>query len=391
MANPHHPPTSLVLTNPLATPSQLHRRTAFSSIPQDLQDVIFHSLSKLAYSACLLLELPMSVAAQICVVLARYCLSRSSASSRGGGNELLEDEFAHLAAAAVYTVAKTGSHPVGANSVANAFAWLGCPAPATSASATKDGDGRAGGAGAVAGVDDPREYYLTDTDYLNFQTVVLGLEQKILSAVGYDTHVALPHGLAITYLQALDFLGLPSESSSPSSSSSPSPSPSTGTTAKEGTAAKTKTTRQDLSRNTIAYLNTSLLSPQLLYLTHSPSSLAAAAIYSAAKDLDVKMPECSWWEVFDVEREELGFLVVGMRSLEGWVREKVSEREEDGGLGAGISVARAGVLVVTRKDVEKCLERRGVAVSLVTGPPVGAMADEEMEMMRRMDEDMAGS
>ena len=31
-----------------------------------------------------------------------------------------------------------------------------------------------------------------------------------------------------------------------------------------------------------------------------------------------------WWEVFDVDREELGFLVVGMRSTEGFIR---AERE----------------------------------------------------------------
>lgn len=38
----------------------------------------------------------------------------------------------------------------------------------------------------------------------------------------------------------------------------------------------------------------------------------------------MKLVDGEWWEVFDVDREELGFLVVGMRSMEGFVR---SERE----------------------------------------------------------------
>ena len=36
----------------------------------------------------------------------------------------------------------------------------------------------------------------------------------------------------------------------------------------------------------------------------------------------MKLGGGEWWMVFDVEREELGFLVVGMGSVEGWVREE---------------------------------------------------------------------
>jgi len=46
-----------------------------------------------------------------------------------------------------------------------------------------------------------------------------------------------------------------------------------------------------------------------------------AAIYLAAREEKCKLPECEWWEVFDVEREELGFLVLGMKSLEGGVKD----------------------------------------------------------------------
>lgn len=42
-------------------------------------------------------------------------------------------------------------------------------------------------------------------------------------------------------------------------------------------------------------------------------------------DVGVKMLECVWWEVFDVDCEELGFLVVVFRSLEGWMRKRREE------------------------------------------------------------------
>ena len=36
----------------------------------------------------------------------------------------------------------------------------------------------------------------------------------------------------------------------------------------------------------------------------------------------MKLPENEWWEVFDVDREELGFLVVAMMSMQGFVEEE---------------------------------------------------------------------
>ena len=68
----------------------------------------------------------------------------------------------------------------------------------------------------------------------------------------------------------------------------------------------------------LEHLNSALLSPQTLYLTHQPNALAVAAIYLAARDTDVKLPDGNWWEVFDVDREDLGFLVLAYSSLEGY-------------------------------------------------------------------------
>lgn len=182
---------------------------------------------------------------------------------------------------------------------------------------------------------DPSSYYLSDSEYFSFHNCVLALEARILYSLAFDTHVALPHPLAITYLQTLEFCN-----------SQP----------KEG-----------ISKRAVAYLNTALLSPQLLYLTHQPNMLAVAAIYNAAKDIGAKMPECEWWEVFDVEREELGFLVVAMRSLEGWVNK---QREEFPWMTEGM---------VTRKTIRAETKRRGVS----NGSEVDE--DEEAAMMRELD------
>jgi hypothetical protein len=54
-----------------------------------------------------------------------------------------------------------------------------------------------------------------------------------------------------------------------------------------------------------------------------------AAVYLAAREVGIKLPGVEWWEVFDVDREELGFLVVALRSCEAWIQvEKV--RWKDG-------------------------------------------------------------
>ena len=107
-------------------------------------------------------------------------------------------------------------------------------------------------------------------------------ESTVLSSIGFDTTVALPHALALTYLQALGV-------------SSPK-----------------------LAGRVLEHLNAALLSPQLLYLTHQPNALAVGAIYLAAKETDVKMVDGNWWEVFDVDREDLGFLVCAYGSLRGF-------------------------------------------------------------------------
>ena len=138
--------------------------------------------------------------------------------------------------------------------------------------------------------DKAEQHHVSEGTYQSRRISLFDVEQRILKAIGFNVHVSLPYALCITYLQALDVFSHPRAS--------------------------------DLARRAIAHLNTALLSPQMLYLTHQPSSLATAAIYLAAKDVNIKLPDVEWWEVFDTDREELGFLVVGMLSVESFAEEE---------------------------------------------------------------------
>lgn len=303
------------MANPLATVDQLYRRNSLSSLPTELQDAIFFATQCLTQAAGVLLRLPQSVTAQANVLLGRYWLVESP----------LVNEFSDVSAATLFLVAKLSAHQCTPRDINNVYAYLLSPnSPLFRPQPKLSGESK-----------DALSYYVSESAYTAFHNRILAIEARILYALSFDTHVALPHPLAITYLQALDFLSLP---------------------------------RPEIAGRTVEYLNTALLSPQLLYLTHQPNGLAVAAIYNAARDLGAKMPECAWWEVFDVDREELGFLVVGMRSLEGLVRKARTEVEE---LGKGGMVTRGGI----KKEM-----RNGGR---------GGEMDEEDTMMRMMDEKAA--
>ena len=137
---------------------------------------------------------------------------------------------------------------------------------------------------------DPGVYTLTEGEYLSARTVLFQCESRVLRALSYKTRVVLPHQLALTYLQTLSLL--------PPASTAQS---------------------HALAKATLELLNSALLSPQLLYLTHQPNALAIAAIYLAARYTGVKLADGQWWCVWDVGREELGFLVMSLGSLQGFV------------------------------------------------------------------------
>lgn len=175
-------------------------------------------------------------------------------------------------------MAKLSSTPRSPRSVLNVYAYLDS-FPSTFVDASEFDEEK-----------DPESYYLTEGTYHAQRTLLLKTEALILRVLGFQTHVALPYTLCINYLQTLDVFSHPES--------------------------------QDLAKRAFAHLNTLLLSPQLIYLTHQPYALATAAIYLAAREVGVKLPDEEWWEVFDTDREELGFLVVAMRSMEGFAGEE---------------------------------------------------------------------
>lgn len=190
-----------------------------------------------------------------------------------------------LSAASLYMTAKISAFPQTTRSVLNVYAYLTAH-PQTLSQPLASSP-------APTSKPDPETYILSEGDYHAARTVLLQTEMVLLRTLSFNTNVVLPHRLALTYLQTLGVL----------------PSPPTAQS-------------KSLAARVLAHLNTALLSPQVLYLTHQPTTLAVAAIYLAAREVGVKLPECTWWEVFDVDREDLGFLVVGFLSCEGWVADE---------------------------------------------------------------------
>jgi len=177
----------------------------------------------------------------------------------------------------MYLVTKPSSHPKSPRSIINVYAYL-------SSTYSKPDQAKPPSS---------ESYYISEGTYQKERDTLMKHETLVLRHLGFQLHVSLPYILCINYLQTLEVF-LP-------------PNTSTG---------------HAMTKRAFAYLNTALLSPQLLYLTHQPSTLAVAAIYLAAKDEGGKLPEEEWWEVFDCEREDLGFLAVGMLSLENFAQEE---------------------------------------------------------------------
>ena len=135
--------------------------------------------------------------------------------------------------------------------------------------------------------------FLSEGAYFSERQTLHLHESLILRSLSFRTTVHLPYHLALTYLQTLGTLPAPPTSKS-----------------------------RELALRAIQHLNTALLSPQLLYLTHQPHALAVASVYLAARECGVRLVEGEWWEVFDVDREELGFLVMSLRSCEAWMMQE---------------------------------------------------------------------
>ncbi|KAJ9649636.1 hypothetical protein H2201_001780 [Coniosporium apollinis] len=261
-----------ILVNPLATVDQISQSgSQLDGVPADLENSIRFAGARLTQAAGILLRLPQDIIAQAIVIFTRFFVGPE-------GGSLKEYGAKDVSAGSLYLMAKLSSTPRSPRSVLNVYAYLDS-FPSTFVDASEFDKEK-----------DPESYYLTEGTYRARRTLLLKTEALILRVLGFQTHVALPYTLCINYLQTLDVFSHPES--------------------------------QDLAKRAFAQLNTLLLSPQLVYLTHQPYDLATAAIYLAAREVGVKLPDEEWWEVFDTDREELGFLVVAMRSMEGFAAEE---------------------------------------------------------------------
>ncbi|KAJ5908246.1 hypothetical protein N7495_000928 [Penicillium taxi] len=259
-----------VLSNALATPDQVsNSSSAIDGVPSELETSIRCAGAQLTQAAGVLLHLSQDIIAQAIVIFTRFWLGAD-----GGSLRIYSAKDA--SAAALYLTAKLSFQPLSPRSVLNVYTFL----LSRDASPLWFVNPR----GAPAQPPSVTSYLLSEGGYQSARLVLLRVESVILRILGFDTHVALPHTIALTYLQTL------------------------------GVA------KPSVARRVVQHLNAALLSPQLLYVTHQPNALAVAAIYLAAREEGVKLVDGEWWEVFDVDREELGFLVVAMRSTEGFMR-----------------------------------------------------------------------
>ncbi|KAI6835335.1 cyclin [Hortaea werneckii] len=260
------------LANPLATVAKLETTASqLQVIPQDIEHFARFDAARLTQAAGILLRLPQEIIAQSIIILQRFYVGAD-------GGSLLEHDLLNSSAASLYLCAKPSETPVSARQVLTVLSYLESTNGDFSQAARSDGEFS------------PAEWHLTQGQYEVKRDQLYLAESEILRVLGFQTHVALPYTLCINYLQTLEVFSGP-----------------------EGSA---------LAKRAFAHLNSALLSPQLLYLTHQPSAIATAAIYLAAREVDAKLPEAEWWEVFDVDREELGFLVVALLSLEGFALER---------------------------------------------------------------------
>ncbi|KAF2500451.1 hypothetical protein BU16DRAFT_453163 [Lophium mytilinum] len=291
------------LVNPLATTAQLSSSgSQLDGVPADLEDSVRFAGASLTQAAGMLLRLPQEIIAQAVVLFTRFWVGPEGGSLIEYGTEI-------VSASSLYLIAKLSPYPKSPRQILAAYAYLSSlPTSLLTSSLFSSKT-----------PENPDAYYLSEGTYLTQRAALMKTESHILRVLGFNTHVALPYTLCINYLQTLDVFQHPQASA--------------------------------LAKRAFAHLNTALLSPQLLYLTHQPPALATAAIYLAAREVGVQLPDNEWWEVFDTDREELGFLVVGLLSMESFVKGE----EERWGEGKG-----RGKVPMTVEAVEAEVERRRI-------------------------------
>lgn len=250
-------------------------------------DSTIYKISLLTQTAGVLLRLPQEVIATSIVVLQRYLVLVHDllGSNYGQSTRFAVDSvLIQASSASAFLAAKQSFYSLSPRSIINVYALLTSTSssplhfinPAVSTSQP-----------------DAKTYYVSEGQYQSRREALFVTEKSILVTSSFNTTFASPYTLALTYLSALS--------------------------------------SSQLSERVLAHLNAALLSPQLLYLTHQPNALAVSAIYLAAREVGVSLvdEDVQWWEVFDVGREELGFLVLSLGSTVNFVRARKGTEPAD--------------------------------------------------------------
>lgn len=277
------------LSNPLVSSEQLLKYRNNQEASHNSDTKIFR-VNLLTQTAGILLRLPQEVIATSIVLLQRHMIVTSSNNTLSailltdntGDGYHPESTLITTISASIFLAAKQSFYPLSPRSIVNVLALL----TSTTSSIVTFINPSAPQITSFSTAPDPQTYYVSEGTYQSRREKLFTAEKAILISLGFDAKAVLPYNLALTYLQAL------------SASAS------------------------DIVERVLAHLNAALLSPQFLYLTHQPNVLAVGAIYLAAREQGVTLvdDEVAWWEVFDVGREELGFLVLSMASMDGFVK-----------------------------------------------------------------------
>lgn len=266
------------LSNPLISSKQLLN---FKSLESEEDQSLRFAQYQLTSAAGILLRLSQEVIAQSIVLLQRFLVASIPEEREGFSAKT-------FSAAVIFLASKISTTPVSPRSVVNVYAYLTSRASPLGFANADEKPSQV----------EPTEYYVSEGTYEKERQRLFICESMILAGIGFDTQVSLPHSLALTYLNAL------------------------GVSSKK------------VYQRVFEHLNAGLLSPQLLYLTHQPNALAVGAIYLAARETDTKLVGQNWWEVFDVDREDLGFLVLAYGSITNFAESEL-EKWKQGPLALG--------------------------------------------------------
>ncbi|KAF3912988.1 Cyclin-L2 [Orbilia brochopaga] len=312
-----------IFSTPLAKPAQLASSPSQrAGIPEPVEQKLRLVAARLLQAAGALMELPQPTIATAIVLVQRFYLVTA----------LSDSPLLPTCLAALFLACKLTERPQKPRDLINVFKYLLSPASPLHPPHLRNPQSTASN----------RElYYVSEGDYTALRSLLLSTEAQILRALGFDTTVHLPYTLAFNYLQSLGVL----THRTPIAANDPPPED----------ALFNPLQNEKLVASTFAYLTDMLSSPSQPYITHHPHELAVAGIYMAARDHSVKLPE-RWWEVWDVEREVLGFLVVVGRggtyigsSGKIWIIEEGTFEEREDGQVVAIgrdSVAREALRVL---------------------------------------------